>query len=309
MKNTENKIEFSPLGSDLFGEPIKQETSSIIEQKYLVSPYTVISTREGKWQERKKAWVELGIKSEVGRDAAVIHCPTSSNKDGLEDADYTSIFDPALCELSYKWHTKEGMQIIDPFAGGSVRGVVASCMGREYWGSELRLKQVEANQQQVNDICKDKIPQYVAGDSLKNMDNAPEADFIFSCPPYGDLEKYSDDPDDLSGMEWHTFLAAYKRIILKSCKALKNNRFACFVVGDFRCKKGFYRNFVSETIAGFEACGVRLYNEAILVTPVGSASMRVSKQFDCSRKLAKTHQNILVFCKGDPKEATRAISE
>jgi len=109
-------------------------------------------------------------------------------------------------------------------------------------------------------------------------------------------------------MEWHTFVAAYKRIILRACKRLKEDRFACFVVGDFRCPKGFYRNFVSETINGFEACGVRLYNEAILVTAIGSGSLRVSRQFDAGRKFVKTHQNVLVFCKGDWKRATRAIS-
>ena len=58
------------------------------------------------------------------------------------------------------------------------------------------------------------------------------------------------------------------------------------------CDGGFYRNFVSETIDGFEQAGARLYNEAILATPVGTAAMRVTKQFESGRKLAKTHQNV-----------------
>ena len=44
-----------------------------------------------------------------------------------------------------------------------------------------------------------------------------------------------------------------------------------------------------------------LYNEAILVTAVGSLPIRVAKQFAGYRKLGKTHQNVLVFFKGDPK--------
>ena len=155
-------------------------------------------------------------------------------------------------------------------------------------------------------ICGDVKPQWVCGDSLETLADAPAADFIFSCPPYGDLEVYSDDPADLSNMEWHTFVAAYKRIIMRSVARLKDDRFACFVVGDFRDPKGFYRDFVSTTIRAFEECGARLYNEAILVTSVGSASMRVTKQFDASRKMAKTHQNVLVFCKGDPRKAAGA---
>jgi hypothetical protein len=31
--------------------------------------------------------------------------------------------------------------------------------------------------------------------------------------------------------------------------------------------------------------------------------MRVTKQFESGRKLAKTHQNVLVFCKGDWRAA------
>ena len=37
--------------------------------------------------------------------------------------------------------------------------------------------------------------------------------------------------------------------------------------------------------------------------------MRTAKQFRAGRKLGKTHQNVLVFCKGDPKRATEACGE
>lgn len=144
---------------------------------------------------------------------------------------------------------------------------------------------------------------------MEKLDIAPDADLIFSCPPYGDLERYSNDKADLSTMEWFTFLPAYSRIILKACSRLKQNRFACFVVGDFRDTRGFYRNFVSETITAFKNAGLELYNEAILVTSVGSAAMRVTKQFDVGRKFCKTHQNVLVFCKGDWRQATADINK
>jgi ribosomal protein L36 len=77
------------------------------------------------------------------------------------------------------------------------------------------------------------------------------------------------------------------------------------VVGDFRDGRGFYRNFVSTTIDAFEECGARLYNEAILLQATGTAAMRATKQFTASRKLVKLHQNVLVFCNGDPRTAAR----
>lgn len=41
-------------------------------EKFLLPPFSVLNAREGWWQDRKRAWLELGIKSELGRggDAA-----------------------------------------------------------------------------------------------------------------------------------------------------------------------------------------------------------------------------------------------
>lgn len=147
-------------------------------------------------------------------------------------------------------------------------------------------------------------PIWIVGDSTKIDDLVPDDyqyDLVFSCPPYADLERYSDDPRDLSTMDYQTgFRPTYEAIIAAACRNLKDNRFACFVVGDVRDKTGCYLNFPGHTIEAFEKAGLRLYNEAILVTAIGSLPIRVGKQFMASRKLGKSHQNVLVFVKGDP---------
>lgn len=220
----------------------------------------------------------------------------------------TSIFDPVLCELAYSWFSPKGGTVLDPFAGGSVRGIVASRLGRQYIGVELRQEQVEANRAQGDDLCPDLPPVWHTGDS-RNIDRIcadVDADFIFSCPPYADLEVYSDDPSDLSTLKYEDFKPAYFEIIAKACGRLKEDRFACFVVGDVRDKRGNYYNFVGDTVEAFRAAGLHYYNEAVLVTAVGSLPIRVGKQFTASRKLGKTHQNVLVFVKGDGKKATKA---
>ncbi len=227
----------------------------------------------------------------------------------------TSIFDPVLCELAYRWFCPPGGAVLDPFAGGSVRGIVASKLGRPYTGIDLRAEQIDANRAQAEQICGDPMPRWVCGDSreivptLAKQGIAPQFDFVFSCPPYADLEVYSDDPRDLSTLEYDEFRAAYAKIIAGACALLKPDRFACFVVGDVRDRQGFYRNFPGHTIEAFEAAGLRLYNEAILVTAVGSLPIRAGKQFAASRKLGKTHQQLYVFCKGDPRKATEAVGE
>ena len=54
---------------------------------------------------------------------------------------------------------------------------------------------------------------------------------------------------------------------------------------------------------------MQLYNEAILVTAVGSLPIRIRKQFGRYRKLGKTHQNLLVFYNGQPKAIPQVLGE
>ena len=214
----------------------------------------------------------------------------------------TSIFDPVLCELLYRWFCPAGGSILDPFAGGSVRGIVAAQLGFFYTGIDLSDRQLKANAEQASTICDIIKPRWIVGDSKNVFTLAPGAyDLVFSCPPYGDLEVYSEDAADLSTMAHADFLAAYRSIVSACVAMLKPNRFACFVVGDFRDDKGFYRNFVSDTITAFQDAGTVLYNEAIIVTAVGSLPIRAGRQFQAGRKLGKTHQNVLVFYNGDTK--------
>lgn len=219
----------------------------------------------------------------------------------------TSIFDPVLCEIAYRWFSPPGGLVLDPFAGGSVRGIVAAALGRRYFGIDLRAEQIEANREQAAAICEPPLPVWHCGDSRDVASIfAGEADFVFSCPPYADLEVYSDDPRDLSTLAYPEFRAAYGEIIAASCSRLRMDRFACFVVGDARDKKGFYYGLPWHTVDAFERAGLRLYNEAVLITAVGSLPVRATRQFESGRKLGKTHQNIFVFVKGDPRRAADA---
>lgn len=157
-----------------------------------------------------------------------------------------------------------------------------------------------------------RVPRWIEGDSTNVAELAPgEYDLVFSCPPYADLEVYSDDPRDLSTMPYAQFLEAYRAIIARSCALLRQDRFAVFVVGEVRgaAHGGAYLNFVGDTVRAFEDAGLRYYNEAILVTPLGSLPVRAAKHMKSSRKLGKTHQNVLVFVKGDPIAAARAAGE
>lgn len=213
----------------------------------------------------------------------------------------TSIFDPVLCEVIYNWFSPKNGIVFDPFAGGSVRGVVAEMLGRLYIGIDLSQKQVDANQMNADKLGV--APAWHCDDS-RNMDSyIPDgsADLVFSCPPYHNLEKYSDHPLDLSNMNYDDFSSAYCEIIAKSCRKLKENRFAVFVVGEIRDSKGAYRDFVGLTKRLFMEQGLCLYNDGVLLEQYGTAPMRAASVFGARRKTVKVHQNVLIFYKGDIK--------
>lgn len=300
---------------DLFGDTVRDPPRAPLAERFLMPPFSVLNAREGEWQDRKRKWLALGIKSELGRENDQYNSTMAKISDGmapelldrfLSSGEATSVFDPVLCELAYRWFCPPSGVVIDPFAGGSVRGIVAAAMGLQYWGCDLRAEQLVANREQAAQILSKDVPQpvWVCGDArneLAQQADAPfGADFIFTCPPYFDLEIYSDLPEDLSNMTWSHFCSAYYDIIEKACRRLKNNRFACFVVGHVRHKTtGADRNLPGITVQCFERAGLVYYNEAILVTCVGSLPVRCGMMFEATRKLGKTHQNVLIFLKGD----------
>lgn len=276
-----------------------------MQANFIAPPFSVLDSKQGYWKERKKWWLGMGIKSELGRDLDNTNASHHVNRGSAQGG---SVFDPVMCEIAYTWFSPVGGTVLDCFAGGSVRGVVASKLGRQYVGVELRSDQVEANKAQAAEICSDPQPVWINGDSTKigKLAKDVEADLLFSCPPYADLEVYSNDPADISNMPYAEFLEAYRTIIAESCKKLKPNSFAVFVVGEVRGPEGTYYNFVGDTVQAFLDAGLEYYNEAILCTSLGSLPLRAGTGFKNSRKLGKAHQNVLVFVKGDAKAAADA---
>ena len=260
---------------------------------------SILDTRQAAWRDARKKW---DINSKLGRE------DTISNVGGW-NTNEVSVFDPVLAELFYTWYTPDGGYIIDPFAGGSVRGIVADKLGYHYTGIDVSKTQIEANKLQS------KGPQWIHGDSEYILDLVDQKyDFAFTCPPYHDLERYTDDINDLSNMDWDAFLAKYKTIMHKTYQVLKENRFMAIVVSEIRdasktrdYKIGKYKNLVGETIKAAEDAGFHYYNDFILVNSFERAAKQINRYYNKNRKVPRVHQNILVFIKGNPDIATMDI--
>ena len=58
LKNLLGEINENKIGLELKGK---------LSDRFLIPPFSVLNAREGWWQNRKRAWLALGIKSEKGR--------------------------------------------------------------------------------------------------------------------------------------------------------------------------------------------------------------------------------------------------
>jgi DNA modification methylase len=287
---------------DLFGcSKIKKETFT---ESFLVPPFSVLDTKQPYWQKRKKVWKNL-ILDDGSKRAGKLAKRTDNWNEESETFEIVSkfdvsILDPVLSEVLLKWFAFENCKTFDPFAGDTVFGYVSSFLGNEFTGIELRQEQVDFNTEKTKGLK----AKYVCDDAVNIINHIHEnsQDFLFSCPPYFDLEKYSQLPNDASNQkEYKDFLQILNVAFSNAIKCLKENRFACIVIGDVRDKKGYYRRLPHHICNIFEANGMKLYNEIIMLEMIGRKALTANRNF-ITRKNPKTHQNVLVFYKGDEKK-------
>lgn len=289
---------------DLFGQEIMKDI--ILRDKYIEPPFSLLNKNSGTWRNRTRLWKSKGIQSEIGREAKAYNTAKwlkeKADRHDKHKMSDTSIFDPTLCEIMYHWFCPHGGRILDSFAGGSVRGIVANYLGYKYTGIDIRPEQIKSNNDQAKLIIPDNMPKWICGDSnielmkLGGTKKFVPYDMLFTCPPYGDLEVYSKIPGDISNMPYSVFLRFYREIIAKSIALLKPESYAVIVVGEIRNKKGDYVGFVPDTVRAFLDAGMKYYNEAILMDSAGGAAVRASGNMKY-QKLVKIHQNVLVFRK------------
>lgn len=268
---------------------------------------TVLDTRQGYWQERKRAWRRLIGENGETRDGVLFHEGLISEKMGGDINATVSLLDPVLCELICKWFAPSATgKTFDPFAGDTVFGYVSSYLGNEFTGIEIRQEQVDANNKKTGNNPKIKF----ICDDAQNLDKhiEPESqDLMFSCPPYFNLEVYSDNPKDASNQKSYAeFLRIIDTAFTKSIKSLKNNRFAVVVMSNVRGKDGGYFDICGDITRIFAREGMKLYNELVLVNQIGTGALRAENQMK-RRKTVRTHQEVLVYYKGDPEVVSEEV--
>lgn len=253
------------------------------------------ATREGCWQGENGMSNVVNSKKKINASGDIETTTKSHNGNA-------SVLDPVACEvIARMFMSKNGSRIYNPFGGGVQMGYVAGACGYEYYASEIRQNQVDAN----NKICSefDGRVKWVQSDSSTHKPDGM-FDLVFTCPPYYKVEHYVDYDGVPPEGELNSFgtyeefrdllFTGYKKAI----ESLKDNSFFVVMTGDSRDKNGAYHCHEAETVVFFKENGLSVYNQIVYVECEFTRLAHAKKTLH-TRKFPKREQKIIVAYKGN----------
>ena len=209
-----------------------------------------------------------------------------------------SVFSPALCAYILNCYAPSEGLVVDPFAGGGTRAVMAAARGLRYAGTELREEEVAAVRERLERLGYGDTVTIHNGDAreVDRLVGTGVGDFCYTCPPYFDLETYKGGPADLSECRsYAAFCEALADVAAATYRALKPKARSCWVVGLHRDTKGTLLPLHHDTTRAHQQTGFRLLEE-VIVNHTGTGSIRRVGQFDKGdRRLVRVHEYMLVF--------------
>ncbi len=202
---------------------------------------------------------------------------------------------PVVERILLRYGGEPGGMVLDAFAGGPPRSVVSTFMGFNYVGYDIRQQQIRENEQKLSELGLGGAT-FKLGDGRYLEGTKGPFDSALTCPPYHDLEKYSDDPNDLSNMRsYGEFNAGMMFCAQAHRKLMKPGAFVCIVVGPFRDKKtGELIDLPAHTVQNFREAGFIYWQQIVLSKNFGSAAKRSTNAWK-GHKLVPIHEILQVF--------------
>ncbi len=170
----------------------------------------------------------------------------SRGRDGVHSGKYHGNFVPQIPYQAIRRFTKPGDVILDTFLGSGTTLIESRRLGRHGIGIELVDSIAQDAEELINaeDNPHNTWQIVIRGDStdietIAQVRAALEyreqnkVQLIIMHPPYHDIIKFSDDPNDLSNKQTVTeFIEAFKKIVNRTYDLLEQKHFLVVVIGD-----------------------------------------------------------------------------
>jgi len=161
---------------------------------------------------------------------------------GAHNAGYWGNFIPQIPNQFLQRYTKKNEWVLDPFLGSGTTLIECKRLGRNGIGIELQPEVVELAETNISletnifnvrtEIINADSTKLNFKDELKKL-NIPSVQFLILHPPYWDIIKFSDNPNDLSNASSiNNFLDLLGKVVDNTYNILDNNRYMALVIGD-----------------------------------------------------------------------------
>lgn len=200
-------------------------------------------------------------------------------------ADY-SFFPKEVAQLCTELYLKDCKQIFDPFAGWGERHFYCKEQKLPYLGFDINPKAIE--------IAKET---FGVDNTLANSltDDIPPFDGLLTCPPYWNLETYSNDGID-SIKTWEDFILSYNAILSKAWNSAEEGATFCIYVGDWRTDAVYY-DLIYQTQKIMDAMGATPFDQVVGHRVRTKVSIMVPQALSFGYTV-KVHEQLLVYKKG-----------
>jgi DNA modification methylase len=186
---------------------------------------------------------------------------------GAHNAGYWGNFIPQIPNQFLRRYTKQGEWVLDTFLGSGTTLIECKRLGRNGIGIELQPQVCELARKNIEreKNIKNVRTEIITADSTElNYKEELEkigiksVQFIIMHPPYWDIIKFSNNPDDLSNsISLEFFLQQIGRLIEKSYDILDKGRYLALVIGD-KYSKGEWMPLGFYTMQEFLKRGYKL---------------------------------------------------
>ena len=163
---------------------------------------------------------------------------------GKNDGFYHGNFVPQIPRQLIKRYTKAGDVVLDPFVGSGTTVYEAETLGRNCIAIDLKADMVSYIQQKMSDASSENFFEIFQADSADSSTpdkvravltkhNRRNVQLAVLHPPYFDIVKFSDNPNDLSNAEsLFKFLEQFGKVVENVVSVLEKGRYLAIVIGD-----------------------------------------------------------------------------
>lgn len=238
---------------------------------------------------------------------------SSREKTGGHSYDYHGNYIPQIAQQLYERFSQKNDIVLDMFFGSGTSGLEAINMNRRCIGVELKDELVEYVSQKftqkqlvtdVNILCGDSADSAIIDQVKGRLEimGKNAAQLLILHPPYDNIIKFSDRPEDLSNCEsTEKFYELFESVAKNGYDLLEEGRFAALIIGDK------YANGVYEPL-GFECMrrmnGVGFTTKSIIVKNIEGNEKAKGKNSNLWRYRALyggfyifKHEYIIIFQK------------